>query len=57
MIHAGVADSRQWNNEFSYFSKDYQVFRYDMRGYGKSEPVDEEFNHMDDLVVVREKEV
>ena len=52
MIHAGVADSRQWNNEFAAFSQNYQVVRYDMRGYGKSEPVDGEFSHMDDLVAV-----
>src|SRR5687768_5784089 len=52
MIHAGVADSRQWNNEFAFFARNYQVVRYDMRGYGKSEPVDGEFNHMDDLIAV-----
>jgi pimeloyl-ACP methyl ester carboxylesterase len=50
MIHAGVADSRQWNNEFAAFSRSYQVIRYDMRGYGKSEPVEGEFSHMGDLV-------
>jgi 2-hydroxy-6-oxonona-2,4-dienedioate hydrolase len=52
MIHAGVADSRQWNNEFAFFAQKYQVLRYDMRGYGKSEPVDGEFSHMGDLVSV-----
>lgn len=50
MIHAGVADSRQWNNEFEYFSQSNQVIRYDMRGYGKSEPAEGEFSHMRDLV-------
>ncbi len=50
MIHAGVADSRQWNNEFTDFAQSYQVIRYDMRGYGKSKPVDGEFSHMSDLV-------
>jgi len=49
MIHAGVADCRQWNNEFAYFGRSYRVLRYDMRGYGKSAPVDGEFNHMNDL--------
>ena len=49
MIHAGVADSRQWNNEFTAFAQSYQVIRYDMRGYGKSEPVEGEFSHMSDL--------
>jgi pimeloyl-ACP methyl ester carboxylesterase len=50
LVHAGVADSRQWNNEFAYFSQSNQVIRYDMRGYGKSEPVNGEFSHMSDLV-------
>ena len=50
MIHAGVADHRQWNNEFTAFAQGYQVIRYDMRGYGKSEPVEGEFSHMSDLV-------
>ena len=52
MIHAGVADSRQWNNEFAFFARNHQVLRYDMRGYGKSEPVDGEFSHISDLVSV-----
>src|SRR5215216_2602704 len=52
MIHAGVADNRQWNNEFAFFAQSYQVLRYDMRGYGKSEPVEGEFSHMSNLVAV-----
>jgi 2-hydroxy-6-oxonona-2,4-dienedioate hydrolase len=50
MIHAGIADSRQWNNEFINFAQNYQVIRYDMRGYGKSEPVEGDFSHMRDLI-------
>jgi 3-oxoadipate enol-lactonase len=50
MIHAGVADHRQWNNEFALFAKNYHVIRYDMRGYGKSEPVEGEFSHLQDLI-------
>jgi len=52
MIHAGVADNRQWNNEFEYFAQSHKVLRYDMRGYGKSEPVDGEFNLLNDLVAL-----
>lgn len=52
MIHAGVADSRQWNHEFAYFAQGYRVVRYDMRGYGRSEPVDGEFSHMGDLIAL-----
>lgn len=49
MIHAGIADRRQWNNEFSHFANRFRVLRYDMRGYGLSEPVDGEFSHLQDL--------
>ena len=52
MIHAGVADHRQWNNEFAVFARDYQVLRYDLRAHGKSEPVDGEFRLMNDLISV-----
>lgn len=52
MIHAGVADSRQWNNEFADFSKDFRTLRYDMRGYGKSEPAEGEFTHLEDLIAL-----
>jgi pimeloyl-ACP methyl ester carboxylesterase len=51
-LHAGVADSRQWNNEFREFARDFRVLRYDQRGYGKSLPVAGEFSHMADLVAV-----
>lgn len=52
MIHAGVADSRQWNNEFAEFARSFRVVRYDMRGYGKSEPVEGEFSHLQDLTAL-----
>jgi len=49
MIHAGISDHRLWNNEFDYFANHYQVLRFDMRGYGKSKPVEGEFNIQDDF--------
>jgi len=52
MIHAGVADSRQWNNEFALFASGFRVVRYDLRGYGKSEPVEGEFTHLQDLTAL-----
>jgi pimeloyl-ACP methyl ester carboxylesterase len=47
-----VADHRQWNNEFVHFMKRFRVVRYDMRGYGKSEPVEGEFSHLQDLTAL-----
>lgn len=52
MIHAGVADHRQWNNEFAHFAQGYRALRYDLRGYGRSEPVDGEFSHLGDLTAL-----
>jgi pimeloyl-ACP methyl ester carboxylesterase len=52
MIHAGVADSRQWHNEFAHFAQWFRVLRYDMRGYGQSEPVAGEFSHLQDLTAL-----
>lgn len=49
LVHAGVADCEQWERDFLYLSKSFQVIRYDMRGYGKSDPVDGPFSHLGDL--------
>lgn len=52
MIHAGVADRRQWNNEFAHFAQRCRVVRYDQRGFGLSEPVEGEYRHLSDLVAL-----
>lgn len=52
MIHAGVADSRQWDDAFTYFAQRMRVVRYDQRGYGKSVPVDGEWSHLGDLIAM-----
>lgn len=49
MIHAGIADCRMWDKEFAAFSRSFQALRFDMRGYGRSLPVEGEFNIQDDL--------
>lgn len=36
LIHAGVADSRMWDEQFTAFTQRYRVLRYDLRGFGKS---------------------
>jgi pimeloyl-ACP methyl ester carboxylesterase len=49
MIHAGIADLRMWDDQFLAFAQHHKVIRYDMRGYGKTAPVDGEFSGHEDL--------
>lgn len=49
LVHAGIADSRMWDDQFAAFAQRYQVLRYDMRGFGKSPAVDGEYSHSEDL--------
>jgi len=35
-IHAGIADSRMWDDQVAYFAPNYRVIRYDVRGYGQT---------------------
>ncbi len=49
-IHAGIADSRMWDDQFPVFARQYRVIRYDQRGFGKSEPVAGEFSYREDLL-------
>ena len=55
MIHAGIADSRMWQGEFETFAESHQVIRFDMRGYGRSLPVEGQFNIQDDLRALLDK--
>jgi 3-oxoadipate enol-lactonase len=36
LIHAGIADSRMWDDQFTLFAQRYRVIRYDLRGYGQT---------------------
>lgn len=36
LIHAGIVDSRMWDEQFPEFAAHYRTMRYDLRGYGQS---------------------
>lgn len=36
LLHAGVADSRMWDDQFGVLAQHYRVIRYDLRGFGRS---------------------
>ena len=50
LIHAGVADCTMWDTQFSLFSHDYRLIRYDTRGFGKSHTKTSEFSNRQDIV-------
>jgi pimeloyl-ACP methyl ester carboxylesterase len=38
-VHAGFADSRMWFAQWAFFSQHYRVTRYDLLGFGQSDPL------------------
>jgi 3-oxoadipate enol-lactonase len=43
-------DTHMWDDQFEYLAQQYQVIRYDMRGFGKSAvPTDKVYSHAEDL--------
>jgi 3-oxoadipate enol-lactonase len=49
-LHAGIADSRMWNDQFEVFAQQYRVLRYDLRGYGQTTvAAPAPYNHHEDL--------
>ncbi len=48
-VHAGCADHRMWDEQFSTFARHYRVLRYDMCGYGKSSLSTTSFSNRNDL--------
>ncbi len=47
--HAGFVDSGMWDAQWDAFTQQYRVIRFDMRGYGKSDPAHGPRNRRDDL--------
>lgn len=47
--HAGFVDSGMWDPQWEAFAQSYRVIRYDMRGFGKSDPAPGPRNRRDDL--------
>jgi pimeloyl-ACP methyl ester carboxylesterase len=49
LVHAGIADSRMWDDQMAPFATRHRVLRYDLRGYGRSPAVAGPFAHWRDL--------
>ncbi len=51
-VHAGIADSRMWDDQVEDFSKNHRVITYDLRGYGSSPLIPGEYSHHGDLIAL-----
>ncbi len=52
LVHAGVADSRMWETQLEAFSEMYQVIRFDLRGFGRSNMPSGKFSNYEDIRVL-----
>lgn len=52
LIHASVADSRMWNDQFLVFAEQFRVLRYDLRDYGKSSRATAPYADLADLTAL-----
>lgn len=48
-LHGFSLDTRMWDEQFEFFGQQYQVIRYDLRGFGRSSLPDAPYSHVDDL--------
>jgi 3-oxoadipate enol-lactonase len=52
LLHAAVADSRQWDDQVPAFAERYQVIRYDMQGFGRTPPAEQPVRRADELLAL-----
>lgn len=49
LVHAGIADSRMWDEQFGAFARHFRVLRYDRRGFGRTRMTAGPYSHHEDL--------
>ncbi|BCY09576.1 alpha/beta fold hydrolase [Actinoplanes sp. L3-i22] len=49
LLHPGVGDSRIWDPVWARLAGQHRLIRYDVRGFGRSEPPTGRFSRLDDL--------
>ena len=54
LCHAGFVDSQMWNPQINILSQNFQVIRYDLRGYGQSSPATQPMSRRHELLAVME---
>ena len=54
LVHAGFLDSGMWDYQWDALAQHYNLIRYDMRGYGKSEVLQAPVTRRDDLLLLQD---
>jgi 3-oxoadipate enol-lactonase len=49
IVHAGIANKSMWDDQFDFFAQKYKVVRYDMRGFGQSPPIANDYQRHEDI--------
>src|SRR5712692_8710831 len=49
LIHGGLWDARMWDDQFDAFAEGHTVIRYDLRGFGRSDPPTGPYSNTRDL--------
>lgn len=50
LLHGFTLDTSMWDDQFQHLAGEFQVLRYDLRGFGRSAvPAGEEYSHVEDL--------
>lgn len=50
LLHGFTLDTRMWDDQFLALAQQFQVIRYDLRGFGRSDaPTTESYSHIEDL--------
>ena len=52
LIHGGQLDCRMWDDQFSVFSRQFRIIRYDVRGYGGSFRPESLYSDAEDLAAL-----
>lgn len=52
LLHAGIADARMWDPQVETFAERFRVVRYDLRGFGRSDPAVGRYSTRADLVAL-----
>lgn len=52
LIHAGICDSRMWDDQWATFAAQHRVIRFDARGFGRTTTTDVDFSNRADVLAL-----